>query len=257
MAATLQSLLGGEPKVEKVIEGLAGADGPVYSRRGYLLFSDVPARRIMKSEGGQPTAYRTDSNGAAGLSFDHEGRLLACEANRITRTEKNEDITVLTSNNNAPADVVYAIDGSIYFTDGEAVHQITSKGVTQPVSQECRAPHGVALSPTQQKLYVSDASSRNIRVHDVQANGLLRTGHVFASVPDTPKGLKTDEDGDLWVATAKGVSIFDPAGALLDTITTPEPATSCCWGEGFRDLYLTAGTSVFKISTKIVGTRTF
>jgi gluconolactonase len=82
------------------------------------LFSDIPARRIMKWEDGQLSAFRTDSNRANGLTFDHLGRLLACEAGRVTRTDHDGRITVLADRFqgkrlNIPNDLVYAIDGSI------------------------------------------------------------------------------------------------------------------------------------------------
>src|SRR5579885_3426093 len=79
-------------KVEKVAGGFAFTEGPVASRLGFLLFSDIPAKRIMRWEKGQVTVFRENSNGANGLTFDHQGRLLACEANRVTRTEKDGSI---------------------------------------------------------------------------------------------------------------------------------------------------------------------
>ena len=66
--------------VEKVAGGFRFTEGPVFSRLGYLLFSDIPAGRIMKWERGEVTVFREKSNGANGLTFDHQGRLLACEA---------------------------------------------------------------------------------------------------------------------------------------------------------------------------------
>src|SRR5262245_22380245 len=99
---------------EKIAGGLGQAAGPVFNRRGYLLFCDVKAERILKWERGNVTTYREKSSGARALTFDHQGRLLACETKRVTRTEKDGRITVLADGLNAPADVVYAIDGSIY-----------------------------------------------------------------------------------------------------------------------------------------------
>src|SRR6266852_6308061 len=116
MPADLQKLVNGVP--EKIVGGFAFTEGPVFSRIGYLLFSDIPAKRIMKWERGKVTVFRENSNGANGLTFDHQGRLLACEAGRVTRTEKNGSITVLAEKGlTVPNDIVYAIDGSIYFSD--------------------------------------------------------------------------------------------------------------------------------------------
>ena len=81
------------------------------------LFSDTTASRIMKWEEGKVSVFRENSTGPSGLTFDHQGRLLACERGRVTRTEKNGKITVLADHLHAPHDLVYAIDGSIYFSD--------------------------------------------------------------------------------------------------------------------------------------------
>jgi gluconolactonase len=35
-------LVGEQPKIEKISEGFKFTEGPVHSRRGYLLFSDIP-----------------------------------------------------------------------------------------------------------------------------------------------------------------------------------------------------------------------
>ena len=80
---------------EKVAGGFAFTEGPVFSRRGYLLFSDIPPNRIMKWERGKVTVFRENSNSTNGLTFDHQGRLLACETGRVTRTEKDGKITTL------------------------------------------------------------------------------------------------------------------------------------------------------------------
>ena len=122
--STFERLTGVNPAPEKIATGFRSTDGPVFSRLGYLLFSDSPSGRILKWEAGKVTVFRERSNGAGGLTFDHQGRLLACEQGRVTRTEKNGAITVLadrceTVPLNHPKDIVYAIDGTIYFTDAK------------------------------------------------------------------------------------------------------------------------------------------
>src|SRR5947209_5541688 len=117
----LEGLGGASPKVAKILDGFKYTEGPVFSRIGFLLFSDVQANRIVKWENGKPDTFREASNGANGLTFDHQGRLLTCEQNRVTRTEKDGKITVLADKFEGkplrnPNDIVYSIDGSIYFS---------------------------------------------------------------------------------------------------------------------------------------------
>jgi gluconolactonase len=252
--AALESLTGpGAP--EKIAGGFRSTDGPAFSRLGYLLFSDVPAGRIHKWEAGKVTVFRERTNGAAGLTFDHQGRLLAAERDRVTRTEKNGAIAVLAKvSGGRPADVVYAIDGSIYFT-AQSLFQITRAGEPREAARGFGRPTGVALAPNQRMLYAGDAADRKIRVYEIEPDGALRGGRVFAG--NAAGGMKTDEQGNLWVADSAGIVVFDAGGKRIGTVELPEPATNCNCGDGFRNLYVTAGTSVYRIPTRVNGTRTY
>ena len=89
--------------LEKIADGFAWAEGPVWNRAGkYLLFSDVPNNRIIKWKEGegtsvflQPSGYTGTEPfagrepGSNGLTFDKEGRLVFCQHGdrRIVRRE--------------------------------------------------------------------------------------------------------------------------------------------------------------------------
>lgn len=244
--------------VTQVATGFGFTEGPVFSRIGFLLFSDIPNQKIMKWEREKLTVFRENSNKANGLTFDHQGRLLTAEGGgRVTRTEKNGAITVLAEKNlQAPNDLVYAIDGSIYFSDlpKGLVYQITRTGEVRVVA-ETPAPNGVALSPNQQQLYVADVKTNKVQVHDILPDGRLKPGRDFA--PVRVDGLKSDEAGNVWMAAADGINVYSANGEHLGTLKTPERPSNCAWGDGFRTLYITAQKSVYKIPTKVAGTRTF
>jgi sugar lactone lactonase YvrE len=255
---SLDEVVDPKVQVEKIADGFRFTEGPVFSRRGYLLFSDIPANRIMKWERGQISVFRENSNGANGLTFDHQGRLLTCETGKVTRTEKDGRLTVLASEGlDRPNDLVYSIDGSVYFTDlpKSRVYQITRGGQLKLVAEDCPGPNGVALSPNQQKLYVADSKQREVRVYDVRNDGSLAGGRQFSQC--RCDGVKTDERGNVWVASEGGVWVFDASGVRLGAVATPEPPSNCNWGPGFRGLYVTAGASVYFFQTKTLGTRTY
>jgi gluconolactonase len=261
MSRELERFIAPHAVPEKVAGGLGLARGPVFSRRGYLLFSDTEASKIMKWEQGKVSVFRGNSNGASGLTFDHQGRLVACERQCVIRTEKDGKITVLADGLYAPGDVVYAIDGSIYFSSiastpgSSAIHQITRNGEVRVASRDCKQPGGVALAPNQQKLYAADTSGRKIWVYEIAGDGALRGGRVFA--PALTNGLKTDEMGNVWAADGHSIAVFDAHGQRLGEISMPEDPSNCAWGDGFRNLYVTAKTSVYRIETKVNGTRTY
>jgi gluconolactonase len=262
--STFERLTGANPAPERTATGFHSTEGPVFSRLGYLLFSDPQSGRIMKWEAGKVTVFREKSNGAGGLTFDHQGRLLACERGRVTRTEKNGAVTVLadrceTKPLHHPNDIVYAIDGTIYFTDADqdasVLCRIDRNGNVHTASRECRMAHGVALSPNQQKLYVADTASANIRISDISGDGSLKKGRVFAQARS--HGLKTDEEGNVWATDGDAITVFDPRGTRLGSIAIPETPSNCAWGEGFRGLYVTAGSSIYKLRANVNGTRTY
>jgi gluconolactonase len=289
MDSELKDLVGAAPSIERLVTGMGApfqnkgeqfTEGPVFSRRGYLLFCDIPTMRIMKLEQNQLSVFRVNRASATGLTFDHQGRLLVCETGRLTRTEKDGSITVLAESYqgkklNIPNDLVYAIDGSIYFSDlrhrnavddhehspFSALYQLTPKGELRLASRDCERPNGVALAPNQQKLYLADSGRRNIWVYEIAPDGSLKNGRVFADMsnggPGVPDGLKTDEGGNVWVAGPGGIWVFNAGGRRLGTVPTPENPSNFCWGEGFHDLYVTARISVYKIATRVNGTRTF
>lgn len=245
-------------ELKQIATGFAFTEGPVFSRRGYLLFSDIPNQKILKWERGKVTVFRENSNKANGLTFDHQGRLLTAEGGgRVTRTEKNGTITVLAQDGlGAPNDLVYAIDGSIYFSDlpKGRVYQITRQGKVRVV-HETPAPNGVALSPNQQHLYIADVKTNAVTVHTLEPDGRLQAARPFA--PLRVDGLKTDEAGNVWMATGDGIAVHDAKGAPLGVLQVPERPTNCGWGDGFGTLYVTAQKSVYRIPTRSHGTRTF
>jgi gluconolactonase len=261
MPGELERLMASPAASEKVAGGLGFAQGPVFSRRGYLLLSDSESGRIMKWEEGKLSVFRENSIGSSGLTFDHQGRLIACERGRVTRTEKDGKIMVLAEGPYAPNDVVYAIDGSVYFSEAgstpgsSAIYQITRNGAVRIVSRDCELPGGVALAPNQQKLYAGDIQGRKIWVYEIAGDGTLGSGHVFAQAQ--AKGLKTDEMGNVWVAANQNIAVFDAHGQRLGEISIPEDPSNCAWGDGFRNLYVTAKSSVYRIETKVNGTRTY
>jgi gluconolactonase len=241
-------------KLTQLATGFAAAHGPVFSRRGYLLFTDVPNQRIHKWEPGQLTTLRENTRRATNLTFDHQGRLLTAEAaGRLTRTEKNGALTVLAEKGlQSPHDLVYAIDGSIYFTDPPAhrVYQITRQGQLRPVAE---APHAraLALSSNQQHLYV--AAGPAVQRHAIAPDGRLAPAQPYA--PLAVEGLKTDEDGNVWMATPQGLAVHNRQGEPLGLLPTPEPPTNCAFSGA--TLYLTTPSAVHRIQTKVFGTRTF
>lgn len=259
-----------ERKVEKIGSGYQFTEGPVWAPWGSLLFSDIPANRIYEVKG-EARVYRAPSGQSNGLTFDQQGRLLACEhlTRRVTRTEKDGSLTVLAERYegkrlNSPNDAVVKSDGSIYFTDPpygvagdkrelnfQGVYRITPNGKLELLVKDFDMPNGLCFSPDEKRLYIADSSNlRHIRVFDVAADGALANGRVFAKLAEggVPDGMKVDVTGNLYSSGPGGVWVFDASGKHLETIGCPEVPANLCWGdEDGKGLYITARTGVYKV----------
>jgi len=262
-------------KIEKIAAGMAFTEGPVWSRDGFLLFSDVPNNRIMKFVPGVGVSlYRDQSNGANGNTFDDKGRLYTCESrtHRVIRTDKKGKVEVLAESYqgkrlNAPNDITVSKSGHVYFTDPAfgaqaekreldfyGIYQITPKGELVLLTKHEGRPNGIALSPNGKILYVANSDEKNLRAYDVAKDGSVVNGRILISgVDGPPDGIRVDEKGNLYV-TANGLAIYSPEGKLIQTIQIPEIPRNCAFGDpDFQTLYITAMTSVYRVRLDFKG----
>jgi len=146
--AALDAILPANAKLEKLAEGFAFTEGPIWitahnpaiapdSDEGFLLFSDPNNNLIYRmTPDGEVAVYLTKSGytgedigeyrqpGSNGLTTDSNGRLTICQHGnrRVVRIEKNGLTTVLADrfngkHLNSPNDLVYRSDGALFFTD--------------------------------------------------------------------------------------------------------------------------------------------
>ena len=233
----------------------------------------------LKKKKNKPTIFRRPSGNTNGNAYDSQGRLISAQHNRkLTRTEKDGKVTVLAEryNNkllNSPNDIAVKSDDSIYFTDPPygikkeeeelgfyGIYRWDNGNLTL-LNKEMVRPNGIAFSPDEKKLYVSDSEKLHILVFDVKPDGTLSEGKVFAELPGStdkgvPDGMKVDNKGNVYCTGSGGVWIFSPTGKLLNKISVPEKATNLAWGnQNYQTLYITAGNSVYRILLNAVGNK--
>jgi sugar lactone lactonase YvrE len=260
----------------------------VWHPDGYLLFSDVSGNTIYKwTPDGKLEKFRSPSGKSNGLTFDRQGRLVACEHGnrRVFRTEKDGTVVTLADKYdgkrlNSPSGVVVKSDGSIYFTDPpygltmyawikesaepgrkelpfQGVFRISPDGKTLSlVVEDFFRPTGLTFSPDEKILYIGDREMDHIRAFDVNPDGTLANGRLFANTPNAwPGGIKTDINGNLYVATrTTGVWVFDSAGKSLGVIRIPELPVNCAFGgPDYKTLFITAHASVYRVRLKVPG----
>jgi sugar lactone lactonase YvrE len=274
-------------KPERIAGGLGFAEGPVWHPDGYLLFSDIPNSTIYKwTPDGRIEKFRSPSYKSNGLTFDHQGRLIACEHGnrRVSRTEKDGTVMTLADSYdgkrlNSPNDIVVKSDGSIYFTDPpyglpgygtpdqtepgtkelafSGVYRISpDSGTLTLLTKDLYRPNGIAFSPDEKTLYVDDTEIYRIYAFDVNPDGSLNNSRIFAmlSSSENPDGMKVDENGNLYVATnATGVRVFDSAGKSLGVIKVAAAANCAFGGTDNKTLFIAAWNSVYAVRVRVPG----
>ncbi len=265
-------------EVQRVVKDLHFAEGPVWSYDGYLLFSDTVVDKLRKLTPGSGDAeFASRPGGASGNAYDMEGRLYTCEfrERRVTRTLKNGKVEVLAARFegkrfNAPNDIVVRRDGHIYFTDPAfgsqqdqremdfyGVFHITPKGELEAIAKWKTRPNGIALSPNGRTLYVSDSDERVVRAFDLDNKGIATNERVVIDKIDGPPGgLRTDQNGNVYVA-AKKVLVYAPGAGgakLLGAVETGETPSNLAFGDpDMETLYITARTSIYRVRLGVKG----
>jgi len=287
-------------KLFKLAEGFLFSEGPAWVRDGgYLLFSDPNANRIYKYSEADATLslYRANSGyegadigeytqpGSNGLALDAQGRLTINQHGnrRVVRVEPEGQVTVLADRYdgkrlNSPNDLVYRSDGSVYFTDppfglpkfyDDARKELPYSGVYRAINgkvtllaKELRGPNGLAFTPDEQALYVSnwDPKAKVVLKYPVARDGTLGRPSTFADltteVPgeEALDGLKVDVAGNVYLAAPDGLRIYAPDGRHLGTVTAPRPIHNLAWGgaDG-HTLYLTARDRLYRLPLKVGG----
>lgn len=287
MAYTDDPLIERGAKLERVATGATWSEGPLWlAGQQVVRWSDIPGNRILEFRPADSSTrvYREDVEFTNGRTLDLDGTVLQCSHGRraVEREVDGVPETVVDRWNgvrfNSPNDIVVSSDGAIWFTDpaygiiqpaeghpGEREYgdhyvfrYVPSSGELHPVVMDMEDPNGLAFSPDESVLYVSDTSAaldprgkHHIRAYDVVDGRRCKNGRTLAVIePGVPDGFRVDAKGRIWTSSEDSVQILNPEGALLARIAVPERIGNLCFGgpDG-RDLYIAASTSLYRIRT--------
>lgn len=282
MARELRELVP-DQNVSVIAEGFQFTEGPVWHPDGYLLFSDIPANTIYRyTPGGSPEPYLTPSGNSNGLTYDGQGRLLACEhgGRRVSRRGAGGAMETVADRFegkllNSPNDIVVHSSGAIFFTDppygidpepGEqgfnGVFRVDEGGRVTLLNRDMNRPNGLALSLDESILYVDD--SRNRHVLAFPLNEELGVGEpsvildMNVDAQGGPDGMKLDSEGNLYVTGPGGLWVATPEGRHLGTIEFPQlPANLCFGGPDYQTIFVTARTGLYSIEVSVAGNAVF
>jgi gluconolactonase len=280
--------------LEKIVDDHGWAEGPVWVRDGgYLLFSDVVRNTIFRWKQGEgetvvlrpsgytgAAPYEGKEPGSNGLAIDPSGRLVFCQHGdrRISRREPDGRLTVLADRFegkrlNSPNDLVFKSNGDLYFTDPpfglphtfddrakevpfQGVYRRAADGTLTLLTRELSAPNGIAFSPDERTLYVSNADRERLvwMAFEVESDGTLGRSRVLydgtrtlAGRRGTADGLKVDAKGNIFGAGPGGVYVFAPDGTMLGWFDFGGNVGNVAWGEDGATLFIAANAAVYRV----------
>jgi gluconolactonase len=240
------------------------------------------------------STVRAVTRAANGMTLDGEGRLLVCEqgtraeAARIARFDPAAGSmeTVVDAWGglplNSPNDVVVKGDGTIWLTDpryghlqgfrpeplvGDFVYRYDPfSGRLSVVADGFDKPNGLAFSPDESVLYVTDSGANqepgsyhvdrphHIVAFDVRDGRHLVNQRLFAvTTPGFPDGLKVDDAGRVYASAFSGVQVFNRAGDLIGEIHLPGAVNFTFGGPGGNVLFITTDTAIWAALLQATG----
>jgi len=272
---------GGQPgDWELVGSGYAFTDAACSDADGNFYFSDLPKGTLYRvpATGGAPEPWLTEGPKISGMKFGADGQLYACVQGQGTNNVKT--IVVIDpatkmmetlATQVQPNDLAVAKNGFLYFTDtgAGAVVQVPLKARSMsrpPVAAGgIDKPNGIALSPDQRQLWVSEYGGTNVWNFLIAEDGSLKGGERLAELR-TPvsradsggDGAITDAAGRIYVTSHIGIQMFDAGGRMGGVISRPQEkgTVSCAFGgTGHAWLYVCSSDKVYRRKTITSGVK--
>src|SRR4051812_29601493 len=241
---------------------------------GEVYFQDIPNSKTYNiGPDGKPNALPLKSKKASGTCYSTDGKryVVAGETKQILCYDKAGKETIV-ADSLAGNDLIVASNGNIYVTspDGRErpgkIYLIRPNSKKIEVDAGLKYPNGLALSPDQTQLYVTESATHWIWVYQVQPDGSLSNKQRYGWLHVTDEegnawsdGLKCDREGRVYVTSRLGIQVLDQTGRVNAIIPVPTGQASnlCFGGTDFDTIYVTAGDKVYRRKLKVKGANTF
>ena len=276
-----KTLLGKVPKLERIASGFRFLEGPVWLEdEKRLIFGDISGNALYSwTESAGVSLFRENSYLANGNALTPSGELISCEhaTSRVTRTNLSTGSYSIVVNSyqgkalNSPNDVIVKSDGSIYFTDPLPGRQ-PRVGIPRPPELSFKGiykfddktaflyllddtfliPNGLCFSCDETQLFVNDSANGNILVFDVDPKGFLANKRIWGQVNGDglgcADGMKYHPDGYIFCTGPGGIYLLSPEGKIHSRMKMPEVAANLVFADDYKTLYVTATSSLYRIT---------
>ena len=243
---------------ELVGQGYKFTEGIAANAKGEIFYQDIPNSKTYKvGVDRKLTTLPLDAKKASGTSFGPDGkRYVAAGATRqVLRYDTHEKEEVV-ADSVAGNDLVVAGNGNVYVTvpDGtekpSKIYLIRPNGEKLVVDEGIKFANGIALTPDQTQLYVTESASHWIWIYTIRPDGTLtnKQRYGWLQVPDNaenawPDGLKCDREGKIYTASRMGIQVLDQTGRVNAILPLPpgqgQPSNCAFGGPDFNILYVT------------------
>ena len=245
----------------------AGSNGLLFDHQERLLICENVRRRITRLEADGTLTVLTDHyqgkqyNQPNDITLDSQGRIYFTDPRYGSRKDMQiEDA------DGRPVEGVYRID-----QDGT---------VTRVITHEVDRPNGILVTPDDRFVYIADNNNNAVGgARKLWRFELSSDGSINAATQKLiydwgtgrgPDGMATDQEGKLYVAGGRtkpnlpaetaapflgGIYVFSPEGKLIHFVAIPhDEVTNCSFGgSDFKDLFVTAGGTLWSIRTRTAG----
>jgi gluconolactonase len=248
----------------------AGKDGVVYFAGGDRIYQSDAAGKV--------TVFKEHTGGARSIAFGPDGRVYASQLSgkRIVSYSPGGSLGAggdekAVATNCEAGRLVVTAKGAIYYTDAahKSIGRIDANGRKSVAygGGEILQPSGLALSPDQSMLNVTDSQSRFSWSLQIAADGSLQNGEPFyrLEMPETAwrsdvSGVTVDAIGQVYFATPLGIQMAEANGRVAAILNPPalDPVTDVIFaGKNMDWLYITAGGKIFRRPVKQPGVATW
>ncbi len=260
---------------ELVADGYSFIEGTAVNTAGELYFQDIPHSKTYKVlQDGKPILVNSDSKRGSGSIFGPDAKryVVAGAVKQVHRYDANEKMELVADSVNGN-DIVVAHNGNIYLTAPEGrenpgkIYLVRPGGEKLLVDEGLRFPNGIALTPDQTQLYVTESTSHWVWIYSILPDGRLanKQRYGWLHVKDTDEnawsdGLKCDSDGRIYVSTRLGVQVLDQLGRVNAILTLPgnaDAANLCFAGKDFDILYVASRDKIYRRKLKVHGANAF
>ncbi len=259
---------------ELVGQGYQFTEGTAANAAGEVFYQDIPNSKTYKvGLDGKLTILNVDAKKASGTAFGPDGKryTAAGGTQQIIRYGADEKETVL-ADGIAGNDLVVANNGNIYVTAPEGsdkpgkIWLIKPNGEKKVVDIGLKFPNGIALTPDQTQVYITESATHWVWVYTILPDGSLanKQHYGWLHVPDGaenawPDGLRCDRDGRVYVTSLLGIQVLDQAGRVEAILPIPTGQASNCYfgGPDFSILYVTSRDKVYRRKLNVHGANPF